>query len=271
LRNPADHFVSGSIAEALNRIQFMVQHGRRFGILYGPRGIGKSSLFRYYANYSSRFPKQLTPWIDLAGVSPAGIAKRFRDALAEELGTADSRSEGESHGTSVSRYLQEFDELLLAHNAMGRRPVLLLDHAEDADKEIFQTLGILLRRPGQWSAILAMDESLLVEIPRRILEECDLRLDLPEWDLGLTAEYFEQAQSRCGMGGPWFTAQAITRLHELGDGVPRRMFQIADLAWLAGLEKRLDTIDSDLVEQVCDENSFGMGAHRVSVYHAGNG
>ena len=268
LRQPTmDYFVSGSVAEALVRVEFLVQHSRRLGILFGPRGVGKSSFFRYFAARCSHFPRQIVGLVDFAGVTPTLLAQRFRDAILGEPASERwplKKRRGEAG--SLGRAIQEIDEILLANNALGRSPLLLLDNADEADEEILQTLAILLKRPGNWSAILTVDESLLVEIPRKILEECELRIDLPAWDLGLTAEYFENSLAKSGKRDDVFTGQGITRLHELGDGIPKRMFQLADQALVAGAAQGLSHVDADLIDHVAEEFSFGHFPSEFSTF-----
>lgn len=248
-----DYFVSGSIGDAMTRVEFLVQHSRRLGLLFGPHGVGKSSFIRYFIGRSSRFPKHLPGLVDMAGTTPDLLARRFRDALWGDPGLDRFVQDA-----SLGRTLHEIDELIVANNAVGRQPILFVDNADEVSEDVFQTLGIILRRPGNWSALLAVDESLLVEIPRRILEECDVRVDLPAWDLGLTAEYIETQIANLGNRDDIFSAQGITRIHELGEGIPKRMFQLAEIALAVGAERRVESIDAELIDLVCEDFSFGI-------------
>lgn len=248
-----DYFVSGTIGDAMTRVEFLVQHSRRLGLLFGPHGVGKSSFIRYFIGRSSRFPKHLPGLVDMAGTTPDLLARRFRDALWGDPGLDRFVQD-----PSLGRTLHEIDELIVANNAVGRQPILFVDNADEVGEDVFQTLGIILRRPGNWSALLAVDESLLVEIPRRILEECDVRVDLPAWDLGLTAEYIETQVANLGNRDDIFSAQGITRIHELGEGIPKRMFQLAEIALAVGAERRVESIDAELIDLVCEDFSFGI-------------
>lgn len=248
-----DYFVSGTIGDAMTRVEFLVQHSRRLGLLFGPHGVGKSSFIRYFIGRSSRFPKHLPGLVDMAGTTPDLLARRFRDALWGDPGLDRFVQD-----PSLGRTLHEIDELIVANNAVGRQPILFVDNADEVGEDVFQTLGIILRRPGNWSALLAVDESLLVEIPRRILEECDVRVDLPAWDLGLTAEYIESQVANLGNRDDIFSAQGITRIHELGEGIPKRMFQLAEIGLAVGAERRVESIDAELIDLVCEDFSFGI-------------
>lgn len=254
-------FRSGSVAEAIARCEFLIQHGRRLGILVSPSGCGKSSLLKHLCAGQAKAPRQVATLVEFSGASPVLLGLRIRDGLlGESAPEAWLNTQGRSESLSLGRILHEVDDLLLASAAVGRQGVLLFDNSEDAQEETLETLGILLKRPGNWTAILSVDEARLVDLPRKILEACELRIDLPPWDLGLTAEYFESTLSKCGKRDDIFTAQGITRVHELADGIPRRINQIADMALIAGAAQRLHAIDSDVIDQVFDEFSLSLSS-----------
>jgi len=265
-----DYFVAGSVEEALARSEFLLTHRRKLGLLVGPGGAGKSLFLEHLKlRRLTKSPESIAK-VDLVGASPIHVATRVRNAVLET--SSDERQVGlgsmawnEEKGVAqtpscFSRVLGEIDDFLIASSAIGRRVTLLLDHAEQLSEESLQALGVLLTRPGKWSLILAVDEESMLGLPRRILDCCELRIDLPPWDLGQTADYFEFALDRCGSSQDLFTAQGITRCHELGDGLIRRIVQLADLALVAGAVRDLDRVDADLVDQVFDEFSITLGA-----------
>jgi type II secretory pathway predicted ATPase ExeA len=106
-----------------------------------------------------------------------------------------------------------------------------------------------------------LDEESLVDLPRWVIEQSDLRIDLPAWDLGLVAEYFEFAISAVGGSAEIFDAQSITRIQELAEGIPRRIAQIADLALVSGAVRRKDRIGVEIVEDVCNEFTLTIGSN----------
>jgi hypothetical protein len=107
--------------------------------------------------------------------------------------------------------------------------------------------------------VISVDDEAIVNLPRWLLEQCDLKIELPPWDLGQTADYFEFAIGREGGREDLFDAQSITRIQELSDGIPRRIVQIAGLALVAGAVRKCQRITADLVEQVCEEFTVSVG------------
>jgi type II secretory pathway predicted ATPase ExeA len=265
-----DYFVAGSVEEALARSEFLLNHRRKLGLLVGPSGAGKSLFLEHLRlRRLTKSPESIAK-VDLVGASPLAVATRVRNAVLETssdecgLGSRGLALFSEGFTSQLpacfSRVLGEIDDFLVASSVIGRRVTLLLDHAEQLSEESLKALGVLLTRPGKWSLILAVDEESMVGLPRRILDCCELRIDLPPWDLGQTADYFEFALDRCGASQDLFTAQGITRCHELGDGLIRRIAQLADLALVAGAVRGLERVDADLVDQVFDEFSITLGA-----------
>jgi hypothetical protein len=86
-----------------------------------------------------------------------------------------------------------------------------------------------------------------VNLPRWILEQCDLKIELPAWDLGQTADYFEFAIAREGGRDDMFDGQSMTRIHELGDGIPRKIETAVRSDLILGQNKQLYTIWPELM------------------------
>jgi general secretion pathway protein A len=260
-RPAADYFVRGSIEEAYARCEFLTTHERRLGLLVGPNGAGKSSFLRYLRTRTDCDANRNYSAIDLQGTTPVLLAEKVRDAFAGDICPTDwFVGNHRSESRSLGKVIGEIDDALLASGALGRQHVLLFDNAEDASEDALETLGILLKRPGKWTAILAVDELVLVDLPRKVLEACELKIDLPAWDLALTADFIEFALARAGQQEEVFSVQAITRIHELCDGIARRMIQLADFALIAAAAQQLPRIETDLVDATFDEFSILPGA-----------
>ncbi len=261
----SDTFAGGSVDEAAARAHFLIQHERRLGLVVGPRGGGKSTFLQLLATQRPHANHRSVVRMDLLGTSPILMAERVRDALLREPTGANWLGERRNdEPRSLGRLIHEIDDFLVAEAALNRHSVLLVDNAEDASEETLEAFGMLLKRPGRWSVVLTVEDSLLVELPRRILEACELRIDLPAWDLGQTAEFFEFSLARCGKRAEVFSAQAITRIHELSDGIVRRIAQLADLSLVAGAVRKQTAVDADVVDQVFDEFSIRLGPNGLA-------
>ncbi len=101
--------------------------------------------------------------------------------------------------------------------------------------------------------VLTADAHQLSHVPRRLLELAELRIDIEPWEPLDTAQYVAAALNQAGRAAPLFTDPALDRLHDLCEGVPRRVNQLANLALLAGAGSQLNEIDADMIESVYRE------------------
>ena len=86
-----------------------------------------------------------------------------------------------------------------------------------------------------------------------LLERAELRIDVAPWAPDDTENYLKASLARAGRQAPVFVEPAIERLHQLAQGIPRRITQLADLALLAGAGRELDHIDAETIESVYRE------------------
>jgi type II secretory pathway predicted ATPase ExeA len=241
-------FVGGTVEEALARCDFSADQQNQFGLVIGPSGVGKTTLFEHFAtkrNASS--PKDCVLRVDLANNSLNTISLR----LANDLGLGPNR-EQDTWGLVRDQ--------LFAQYSVGHRTLLLLDNVHEMNEQQSETLATLLSPESLWSSLLSVDDESIVNLPRWLLDQCELKIELPAWDLGQTADYFEFAIPLCGGSEDAFDAQSITRVQELSDGIPRKICQIAGLALVAGAVRRVPKVTAELVDEVCDEFTVSMGA-----------
>jgi type II secretory pathway predicted ATPase ExeA len=97
-----------------------------------------------------------------------------------------------------------------------------------------------------------------------MLQQSQLRIDLPAWGLGQTADYFSMMLESAGGRSAIFEAQAITRIHELANGLVKPMNQIADLSVVAAAARKFVRVPSELIDQICEEVGIVSGSSRFS-------
>ena len=244
-------FTGGTIEEAMARAEFLVEQGKRMGLVIGPSGVGKTTFFKYFCKKrNSRIPGENLAIVDLRCADRNILAGRILDAFAPCPNTQQ---------LSIQDCWTRINDHLFAASAIGHRTVLLLDNVHDVNDDVYQAISQLWSSQNRWSMFLSVDDESIVNLPRWIIDQCELKIDLPCWDLGQTADYFEFAQNQCGGNGDIFNAQAITRIQELSDGIPRKIVQIAELALVAGAVRKLERVNSELVDQVCDEFTVSIG------------
>ena len=101
--------------------------------------------------------------------------------------------------------------------------------------------------------VLACRRDRIHVIAQRLLDLCELRIDIESWMEEDTVDYLQTSLRAAGSRNPVFLHEASVRLHELADGVPRHVNHLAELALLAGAGRQLKHIDRDTVDAVYEE------------------
>jgi len=246
--DPKGFFPSGVHEEALARLEFLVQHGRRFGLLIGRAGTGKSLLLEVF---STKLRQAGRPTAQISAAGATG-----QELLWDMLVSLDRTPKPEARIAVLWRQL--FDRFREA-SLVGQPAVILWDQMESAHEEGWQTLTRLLGcalRP-QWAVtvVLSGRPELLRQLGAAVLDRVDLQMTLDPWELSDTQRYLEETLSRAGRNEPIFTPEATAHLHERSGGVPRRIALLADWALLAGAVQGATCIDPEIVEAVYQELS----------------
>lgn len=250
-------FTGGTVEEALARSEFLVTQEKRLGLVIGPSGVGKSTFLTHFAKIRNACkPMEKLVVINLRCADRETVPSRILNGLS---GFQDEPN-------SMIDCWSKINDQLFAQSAIGHRTVLLLDNVDGTNEEVYQAISQLWCSPIRWSMLLSLDDDSLVDLPRWILDQTDLKIDLPNWDLGQTADYFEFAFRQVGSEDGVFNGQAITRVQEMGDGIPRKIVQIAELALVAGAVRKATKVTSELVDQVCDEFTVSVGGKNPPIW-----
>jgi len=228
-------------AEALARLEFLVESGCPLGLLVGAAGSGKTAVLTDLAYRAVR-----------RGVIVARIAAAAAEeqhvlpVLAESLGIA-----GRGEPAALWRAIVDRQQELRFE---GLTSLILLD---DLDRAAASTLAVaqrLLALPEAPVTIVASARAdRAARIGRGILVHAAMRIELTPWNEAESRDHIERTITSAGRVQPAFEQAAIRRLHELSGGVPRRANQLAQLALLAGAAQKLAIVDEETVCAVHDE------------------
>jgi type II secretory pathway predicted ATPase ExeA len=244
--DPRYYFNSPSHDEALARLQFVVENQRRLALMLGPSGSGKSLLLEVFARQLRRAGSQVV-LLRLMGMD----GHEFLWQVARQLG-ADLDPEA-----SVSRIWRSLSDRLTINRYQHINTILLLDDVDEASGEVLTSITRLVAweaaPESRLAIVLGARESCLARLDRRLLELCELRIDILPWEQDDTAEYLKSALEKAGRKEPVFDVQAIRCLHDLTGGIPRRARQLAELALLAAAGQEMEFIDAQTIETVNQE------------------
>lgn len=244
--DPRFFYQSSTHEEALARLHFLVDQQRRLGVLMGGRGSGKSLLLEVFADQMRRAGTSVAK-LNLLGVEPA----EFLWLLAAEFKKNPDR------GLPVPTLWSLVTDCISEQRYQRAASVVLLDDVDQAADEVLTQLARLaqldLSPESRLTIVLAGRPERIGRLGQTLLERAELRIDVEPWEPADTRNYLEASLAQAGRRSAVFADPAIARLHELGQGIPRRISQLADLAMLAGAGRKLAQIDADTVESVYQE------------------
>jgi general secretion pathway protein A len=244
--DPRFFYLGPTQDEALARLHFLVEQRRRMGLLLGEHGSGKSLLLVVFGR-EVRQEGLPVAQINLLGVEPS----EFPALLATHLEMNPRR------GTPLHVLWRSIDDRLAEYRYQRVRSVVLLDDADQAKPDVLAQVARLAQLQqgpdSPLTLVLAGRPEQAGQLGDSLLERVELRIDLGPWEETDTVNFLKTSLSRAGGKSPVFAPPAVTRLHELGGGIPRRIAQLADLALLAGAGRRLPVIDAETVQSACQE------------------
>lgn len=246
--NTADarwYYESPGHEEALARLLFLVEEGRRCGLLTGRSGTGKSLLLQIVDVQSRRSQREIA-CIDLAG-------RNARDLLWETAAAFGLAPAHDASQNRIARALQDFWE---ASDVTRSRLILLFDHADQSEPDCLAAIERLLHTSGgatRATIILASRTEGLGKVRNSLSRLADLRVDLPALDAGQTRHYVESLLSAAGAAQEIFDEAALERLFEASRGIPREINRLCDLSLIAAMSAEEMTVSEAVVSSVADE------------------
>ncbi|MCA9188867.1 MAG: hypothetical protein R3E01_12115 [Pirellulaceae bacterium] len=251
--DPRFYFNSPVHEEALARMNFLIDNRRRVGLMMSRSGSGKSLLLEVLASQLRRAGHSVAQ-LRCLGIDHYEFVWR----LAVDLGqNVDPR-------WSIGCHWRAVGDVLQVNRYQRTNTVVMIDDADEAESEVLSTIVRLAQQSpapdSRLTILLTCNEERVELLGRRLLDLCELRIELRSWQHQDTAEYLRSTLAKAGREKPAFDVFAIARLHDLADGVPRKVRQIAELSLVAGAGQEQDLIDADTVEAVYEELSITAGA-----------
>ena len=247
-------YLSRSHQEAFAHLQYGLSENGGFVQLTGEVGTGKTLLIR---TLMERVPKEL----DVALVLyPVLSVHEFVASICDELRI---RHSGEQ--SSLKQLIDLLNAHLLQTHARGRRTVLIIDEAQNLNREVLEQirlltnlettkqklLQIILIGQPELSSLLAQRD--LRQLSQRITARCHLE--------ALTRkETFEYIFHRCRVAGAkslLFNRTSMERVYALSGGIPRLINIICDRALLGCYVRNKTVVDPSVVRRAAAEVGIG--------------
>ncbi|NVZ08586.1 AAA family ATPase [Allochromatium humboldtianum] len=243
-------FLSDQHREALAHLLYGANESGGFVLLTGEVGTGKTTVCR-------AFLEQLPEGVDVALVlNPVQSPNELLTNICEEFGIELPRGK-----RSNKVLIDALNSFLLNAYANGRRPLLIIDEAQNLPRQALEQIRLLTNLETTKHKLLQI---FLIGQPelRRLLETQALRqLDqritarfhLTPFDLEETGDYIRHRLAVAGVDRPLFTARAIRRIHAYSGGIPRVINILCDRALLGACVTRGSQVDPGIVATAARE------------------
>ncbi|MGA1327655.1 MAG: ExeA family protein [Rubrivivax sp.] len=286
--DPRALFESERHREALAHLLFGVQGGAGgFVLLTGEIGAGKTTVSRVFLEKlpshcqvawilnPRQSPAELLASICEEFGAPVGVPgarpKVAQEATAQGDGTVAPTEPGEVLAPdeddlrldpvlhhSTKRYVDALSRHLLQRHARGWQSVLIIDEAQNLSLEVLEQLRLLTNLETHDRKLLQIvligQPELRTMLAGPSMEQLAQRI-IARYHLGPLNEqevvqYVRHRLEVAGLQGPLpFHPQALSRIHRLTQGIPRRINLLCDRALLGAYAQRQGMVDAKLVDQ----------------------
>jgi len=243
--DPRFLYRNAAIEEAVAALTYGVEQRKGFLSLVGEVGTGKTTLLRHLLD--SVAPSTRTVLL----LYPTVQFEEMLVYILQELGIP-------TDGAGKLVLLQRLHEFLLEHTRAGGNAALLIDEAQDLDARVLEELRLLSNLETGTQKILQIVLAGQPELERK-LAQADLRQLRQRIALHVRlrtlspAEVGAYVRARLELAGagdvPIFTPDALARVAEVTQGIPRLVNVLCDACLVAGFASETRPITRAIVDE----------------------
>jgi len=265
--DPRFLFMSERHREALAHLLYGVSGGGGFVLLTGEIGAGKTTVCRC-------FLEQIPENCNVGYIfNPKLTVNELLKSICDEF-RIDTQS-GSSDPASIKAYVDALNAFLLQAHANGRHNVLIIDEAQSLSAEVLEQLRLLTNLETNERKLLQI---ILIGQPelRTLLEQPELkqlaqrviaRYHLDSLSLAETSRYVQHRLAVAGINGISPLPQTLMKpIHQLTQGVPRRINLLCDRALLGAYAEGKPTVNRRILRKAALE-VFGKQKPAVTSSH----
>ena len=125
---------------------------------------------------------------------------------------------------------------------------------EEAETDVLSSIVRLVQSDcgddSRLTIITSSDSSRVHLLGSRLLELCDLRVELEAWNVDEVENFVRTSLTSAACSAELFPEGSVRRLLELTEGIPRRIQQLAQLSLVAATAQDLQEIDENTLDAV---------------------
>jgi putative secretion ATPase (PEP-CTERM system associated) len=247
--DPEYLYLSRVHREALDSVRYGIESRAGFIVVTGEIGAGKTTLLQTLL-------QRLDDRTVVARIVNTMLEPReLLEAIVLDFGLDTTAS-------SKPALLRDLGLFLVQQRAQGRRPLLVIDEAQNLSAQALEEVRLLSNLETEKSKLLqillAGQPNLRDKIASPELEQFRQRIavgyHLTALDAPETAAYINFRLEHAAIGEPpRFSAEASDLVHQVSGGVPRIINVICDATLVFGYAEERRSIDRNLIEEVIGE------------------
>lgn len=256
---PDPRFLYSSRAhrEALASLIYGIRERRGFIAVLGEAGTGKTTVLRSLLDH-------LGEDVKVAYIFNTDLTfEEMLHMVLMDLGLAD-----EKERLTKAEAIHRLNDLAIQQLARGGNLVLIVDEAQDLDRNCLENLRLLSNLETSRNKLIQiilsgqpeLEEKLNQADLRQLSQRINLRRRIPPLDEKETHEYIDHRLKVAQYDGPsFFTKEAEKLIWLYSGGIPRMINTVCDNALLIGYAIKTRKIGDDTVQEVIDdltENPF---------------
>ena len=264
--DPRYLYMSERHREALAHLLYGIEGGGGFVLLSGEIGAGKTTICRC-------FLEQIPAHCRVAYIfnPKLTVGDLLRTICSEFHIEVQHKGTGP---TTLKDYLDPLNDHLLRSHAAGEHNILIIDEAQNLSAHVMEQLRLLTNlettQRKLLQVILIGQPELRDMVARPELEQLAQRV-IARFHLGTlsepeTRQYIAHRMAVAGLRGPLpFSDKALTRIHAITAGVPRRINLLCDRSLLGAYASGQHTVERSVVDKASGEVFEPTRAAPISV------
>ncbi len=248
--DPRFFYVSRSHEEALSRLLYAIRMRKGAALLSGEIGCGKTTLTKVCFQYLA--PEEYDIGVM---VHPKLEGVEFLQEILYQFGV-DNGSD-----TKV-KCLHSLHEKMLKNLRARKETLLMIDEAHLLTPAALEEIRLLLNfqlNDRLLITIILLGQPELIEKVKELqqLEQrIPIKYQLTPFDQTESIQYILFRQKRAGKEDSAFTEEAMQRIHDYTEGVPRKINNLSDLSLLIGFCESKKEIKPEIIEKIINDGTL---------------